>query len=138
MTSSFPAVDALFASKTRIHFNLGIIGRLQGHQPGPHGPSVLPLKPFYRALVQTNPGLAGPGRDLDAKLLRVPEGMPLALLAATRHGFAYYAILDLQESAVQAALQFPAAGGAWKLASSPKRAVRSGRPCTWSDRRYRH
>lgn len=39
MHSSFPPVDALSASKSRIHFNLGTIGRLEGYHKGPYGPS---------------------------------------------------------------------------------------------------
>lgn len=77
MHSSFPAIDGLFAHNNPIYFNLGTIDRHESYQLGPHATSVLPLKPFYGALVETNPGLPRPGRDLDAKLLRVPDGMPL-------------------------------------------------------------
>jgi hypothetical protein len=106
MDSTFPAVDALSGSKTRIHFNLGTIGRLQSYQVGPHGPWTLSNKSFHGALVHTNPDLPRPGRDLDAKVLRVPHGKPLALLAAVHHGITWYVLWEMQDQHVRAALQF--------------------------------
>ncbi|TFZ08955.1 hypothetical protein [Ramlibacter humi] len=116
MQSDFPAVDELSASKTRIHFNLGTIGRIESHQVGRLGPSVLPTQAFYGALVDRNPGLPRPGRDLEAKLLRVPGGLPLVLLGALHHGcMAYYGIFDPQERTVRSSLAFACSKGRLEL-----------------------
>lgn len=111
MHTSFPLVDTLSASKSPVHFNLGTIGRFEAHHAGESGPPAARCKPFYGALVEANPGLPRPGRNLEAMRLRVPEDMPLLVLAATNHGVAYYVICDLQEQSARAALRAACALG---------------------------
>lgn len=102
MHSSFPAVDALSAYRTPVYFNFGTVRRLDTYRAETMDSWVLPTEDFYAASVQANPGLPRLGRDLRARLLRVPGEMPLVLLAATHHTAAFYAIFDLQEQAVHA------------------------------------
>lgn len=127
MHTSFPAIDALAASKTPIHFNLGTIGRIESYQVGRYGPWVLPTKDFHGALVETNPGLPRPPRDIDAKLLRVPHGMPLVLLAATHHNVAYYVLCELNEKPAQVALRWASDLGRLEIGF-----IHDAEPAIWS------
>lgn len=83
-------------------------------------PSGSASKRFHGALVQTNPGLPCPGRDLEALLLRVPDAMPLALLAARHHEVTYYAIFNLQEAGALAALKHACQSGFLDLGFIPE------------------
>lgn len=105
MRTSFPLIDSLSASQTPVHFNLGTIGCIQSLPDEGGGPWVLPSRDFHAGMVEVTPSLPRPGRDLEAKLLRVPLEAPLVLLAARHHTVAYYFICDVSEPAAFAALK---------------------------------